>query len=108
MVLTQGLFNLRAIEPRTEPLRSISNGEYHCGSFRHMLLELRQVYFVDGVGTCLIIEQLIRFFLVRSQRGQAFQHAIEIIRSPSRVLGQPGRVTLFLGPPTSLVRAATA
>src|SRR6266852_5935177 len=98
MVVTQGLFNLRAIEPRTEPLRSISNGEYHCGRFRHMLLELRQVYFVEVVGTCMIIDQVIRSFLVGYQRGHAFQHEIEIIRAPFRVRGQRGRVKLFQRP----------
>src|SRR5438552_5544908 len=71
MRLTQGLFNLRAIEPRTEPLRCISNGECDCGRFRHMLLKLRQVYFVEGVGTCMVIDQVIRLFLVGYQRGHA-------------------------------------
>ena len=46
----------------------------------------------------MIIDEVIRFFLVGYQRGHAFQHEIEIIRSPSRVRGQRGRVKLFQRP----------
>src|SRR5712692_10549939 len=41
--LTHGLFDLRAVQARAQPVRGIGDGKCNCGGFGHMFLQLRQV-----------------------------------------------------------------
>src|SRR3989442_13264134 len=57
--LTHGLFDLRAVQARAQPVRGVGDGKCNCGGFGHMFLQLRQVYLIAGVGHGIVGDSII-------------------------------------------------
>src|SRR3989442_15681840 len=59
--LTHGLFDLRALQARAQPVWGVGDGKCNCRGFGHMLLQLRQVHLIEGVGHGMVVDQIIGF-----------------------------------------------
>ena len=77
----QGLLDLGAVQARADAIGGIRQRKTECRRFGHVLLELREIDFVEGVSRRVIILQIIRFLLLGDKRRHTFQHEVEVIRA---------------------------
>ena len=63
--------------------------------FGNVLLQLRQIDFVEGIGHGVVVEQVVVFLLIGNEGGHALQHKIKVVGAPARIGGEGCRVELF-------------
>src|SRR5712671_6351673 len=85
MSFSQRLLDLSARETGADLLGKIGKGEAELGSLRYVLLKLRKVHLVVGIGDGMVVLQIIRFLLIGDERRHAFQHEIEMVGAPLHI-----------------------
>ena len=95
MGIAQGLLDLGAVQARADALGRIRESEGQHGGFGHVLLELGNADFVEGVGHGVVVDQVVPFFLVGDEGGDTFEHEVEVVGTPLGISGEGARVELF-------------
>src|SRR6185369_17630068 len=73
--------NLSSGKTRAERRGKIGESEAHVGSFGDMLLELREIDLIEGIGAGVIRSEVVGFFLVGNEGWDTFKHEVEMIRA---------------------------
>lgn len=73
------LLDLSAVQARADAVFRIRQRKSKQGCFGYVLLELHEVYFVEGVGGGVIILHIVRFFLIGDEGGDTFKHEVEVV-----------------------------
>ena len=76
-----GLLDLGAVQARGDAIGGIRQRKAEFRRFGYVLLELREIYFVERVGRRVIILQIVCFVLFSDKCGHAFEHEVEVIRA---------------------------
>ena len=70
-----------AVQARADAIGSVRQRESEFRRFGYVLLELREIYFVERVGRRVIVLQIVCFVLIGDKRGHTFEHKVEVIRA---------------------------
>src|SRR5579862_2431291 len=95
MGFVESLFNFGVMETRAGSLGSVRESNGEDAGFYHMLPQFRQVDFVESVRHGVIVQQIVRLFLIRNECWNAFQKEVEVIRTPIGVGGESRGIERF-------------
>src|SRR4029078_5047947 len=97
MSLAHGLLDFCSMQALRDRFSSIGQCQGQLGCFCHMFLQLGYIDLVESIGARVIVDEVIRLFLIGNKCRHTFQHEIEIVGPPRRVSCKGARVELLQG-----------